>query len=151
MFLLNSALDCINTVNMTLNKHSYKWTQESVKLIVYELIHVKLVYALSDCGVAPLNTLTRGGKIVGGANATAGSWPWMASLHVNNVGFHNCGGTLINNQWILTAAHCIQLWEKLICFCFLCIFTQMSLLFQDQDLKSTAARQSISNKANQFK
>nr|XP_046233687.1 chymotrypsin-like protease CTRL-1 [Scatophagus argus] len=55
-----------------------------------------------DCGVAPLNT-----RIVGGQNATAGSWPWQVSIHFNTAGFHICGGTLINDQWVLTAAHCI--------------------------------------------
>ncbi|CAG07594.1 unnamed protein product, partial [Tetraodon nigroviridis] len=48
-------------------------------------------------------------KIVGGVNATAGSWPWQASIHlkVSGSSFHICGGTLINDQWVLTAAHCI--------------------------------------------
>ncbi|XP_053194961.1 serine protease 27-like [Scomber japonicus] len=54
---------------------------------------------LSLCGIAPLNT-----KIVGGEDAVAGAWPWQASLHRN--GRHFCGGSLINSQWILTAAHC---------------------------------------------
>ncbi|XP_005810916.2 testisin-like [Xiphophorus maculatus] len=53
-----------------------------------------------DCGVAPLNT-----KIVGGVGATAGSWPWQVSIHWRSS--HICGGTLINSQWVLTAAHCI--------------------------------------------
>ncbi|XP_022617030.1 trypsin II-P29-like [Seriola dumerili] len=52
------------------------------------------------CGVAPLNT-----RIVGGQDAAPGSWPWQASL--NSDGFPFCGGSLINNQWVLTAAHCI--------------------------------------------
>ncbi|KAK2820328.1 hypothetical protein Q5P01_023287 [Channa striata] len=55
---------------------------------------------VSDCGVAPLNT-----KIVGGVNATAGTWLWQVSVHLN--GSHKCGGTLISDQWVLTAAHCI--------------------------------------------
>ncbi|XP_048842411.1 prostasin-like isoform X4 [Brienomyrus brachyistius] len=51
------------------------------------------------CGQAPLNT-----RIVGGQNAPVGSWPWQASLHWN--GQHVCGGSLINNMWVLSAAHC---------------------------------------------
>ncbi|XP_028268180.1 serine protease 27-like [Parambassis ranga] len=51
------------------------------------------------CGTAPLSN-----KIVGGEDASAGTWPWQASLQRN--GAHFCGGSLINNKWILTAAHC---------------------------------------------
>lgn len=55
----------------------------------------------SECGLAPLNT-----RIVGGSDATPGSWPWQVSLHLNNR--HICGGTLLNNEWVMTAAHCIR-------------------------------------------
>ncbi|XP_077080794.1 chymotrypsin-like protease CTRL-1 [Siphateles boraxobius] len=54
-----------------------------------------------DCGVALLNT-----RIVGGTNAPAGNWPWQVSMHYN--GRHICGGTLIHNQWVMTAAHCTE-------------------------------------------
>ncbi|XP_076851794.1 transmembrane protease serine 9-like [Brachyhypopomus gauderio] len=56
---------------------------------------------LSVCGVASLNN-----KIVGGQAATAGSWPWQVSLRLTADNFHFCGGSLINNGWVLTAAHC---------------------------------------------
>ncbi|XP_073346306.1 chymotrypsin-like protease CTRL-1 [Pagrus major] len=57
-----------------------------------------------DCGTAPLNT-----RIVGGDNATAGSWPWQVSLHLNIVRSHICGGTRISEQWVMTAAQCISI------------------------------------------
>ncbi|XP_063076982.1 serine protease 27-like [Engraulis encrasicolus] len=57
---------------------------------------------LDVCGQAPLNT-----RIVNGDNATAGFWPWQASIHVIGFG-HSCGGSLINSQWVLTAAHCFS-------------------------------------------
>uniref|UniRef100_A0A669F1S1 Peptidase S1 domain-containing protein n=1 Tax=Oreochromis niloticus TaxID=8128 RepID=A0A669F1S1_ORENI len=50
------------------------------------------------CGQAPRNS----GILGGTSDVTAGSWPWMASLQKN--GSHVCG-SLINSQWVLTAAH----------------------------------------------
>ncbi|XP_048848343.1 serine protease 27-like [Brienomyrus brachyistius] len=57
--------------------------------------------AQNVCGQAPLNT-----KIVGGVDAGPGNWPWQCSLRLN--GSHVCGGSLINNTWVLTAAHCFE-------------------------------------------
>ncbi|KAF7229904.1 serine protease 27-like [Nothobranchius furzeri] len=53
----------------------------------------------SGCGNAALNT-----RIVGGQTAVPGSWPWQ--IVFKNADFFFCGGSVINNQWLLTAAHC---------------------------------------------
>ncbi|XP_017537277.2 mast cell tryptase-like [Pygocentrus nattereri] len=55
----------------------------------------------SVCGQAPFNN-----KIVGGETANSNAWPWQVSIQYR--AGHFCGGSLINNNWILSAAHCFQ-------------------------------------------
>ncbi|XP_043443180.1 putative serine protease 42 isoform X2 [Prionailurus bengalensis] len=44
-------------------------------------------------------------KILGGQEAEDGKWPWQVSVRIR--GKHVCGGSLITQQWVLTAGHCI--------------------------------------------
>ncbi|XP_073757859.1 putative serine protease 42 [Callorhinus ursinus] len=44
-------------------------------------------------------------KILGGKEAEEGKWPWQVSVRINEK--HVCRGSLITQQWVLTAGHCI--------------------------------------------
>ncbi|XP_018321822.1 serine protease nudel [Agrilus planipennis] len=45
-------------------------------------------------------------RVVGGKASQPAAWPWMVSVYRNGV-FH-CGGVLLTDQWIVSAAHCVD-------------------------------------------
>ncbi|KAL6095103.1 uncharacterized protein ACO6RY_16370 [Pungitius sinensis] len=53
-----------------------------------------------QCGQPPLAQ----NRIVGGQNAPLGAWPWQ--VDIQSRGVHVCGGSIITESWILSAAHC---------------------------------------------
>lgn len=55
------------------------------------------------CGVSKVQV----GKITGGIPAQPGKWPWMAALISNMAHRVFCGGVLITDRHVLTAAHCV--------------------------------------------
>merc|ERR1719228_1732795 len=66
-------------------------------------------WVLGDCG-KPAISPNVNAFIVGGNEATAHSLPWQISLQATYFGFdlgHICGGSIINDQYIVTAAHCL--------------------------------------------
>lgn len=71
----------------------------------------QLLFAVCLAGlsfIAPAHAETITPKIVGGTTVTTAP-SWMAALWVDTdgeIGF--CSGTLIDTQWIMTAAHCVD-------------------------------------------
>ncbi|KFB41568.1 AGAP004855-PA-like protein [Anopheles sinensis] len=65
-----------------------------------------------SCGQIPSN------RTVAGNKSHSFEFPWMVMLrYQTDDGFINgCGGSLINNRYVLTAAHCVKTWsgDKLI-------------------------------------
>ncbi|KAJ3656525.1 hypothetical protein Zmor_015597 [Zophobas morio] len=53
--------------------------------------------------------LHKNGRIIGGQEARAGQLPFAAAIYITTSdGSYFCGGTLISDQWILTAGQCVN-------------------------------------------
>ncbi|XP_058463965.1 chymotrypsin-2-like [Malaya genurostris] len=56
-------------------------------------------------GVLPDQHAAWSGRIVGGSDASEGQFPYQVSLR-SSAGSHFCGGSIINANWVMSAAHC---------------------------------------------
>ncbi|CAF4910714.1 unnamed protein product [Rotaria sp. Silwood1] len=62
---------------------------------------------ISTCGCGQNDVALFSSRIVGGLDAVEDSWPMIASLRFPDES-HRCGGTLLSESFILTAAHCFD-------------------------------------------
>ncbi|KAL0111982.1 hypothetical protein PUN28_013307 [Cardiocondyla obscurior] len=60
--------------------------------------------AFSHAGLLPLIDP----RIVGGVNAKPGEIPYQVSLQDSYSSFHFCGGSILNENYVITAAHCVE-------------------------------------------
>ncbi|RZB40004.1 Trypsin domain containing protein, partial [Asbolus verrucosus] len=69
-----------------------------------------LILVLFDLGLA-LPATHQTVRVVGGDKAKPGQFPFIVSINVRDQAMHWCGGSIINENWIVTAAHCMLYWS----------------------------------------
>ncbi|XP_072280855.1 uncharacterized protein [Pyxicephalus adspersus] len=68
-----------------------------------QILNMKILLLLSILGLVAAVPIYDDDKIVGGYTCQENAAPYQVSL---NVGYHFCGGSLINTLWVVSAAHC---------------------------------------------
>ncbi|KAM7348214.1 serine protease SP24D-like [Cochliomyia hominivorax] len=68
------------------------------------LFSLKLIVGI--IGLVSYTSAVPSSRVVGGADANIGQFPHQVSLQRSD-GSHICGGSIINERYILTAAHCV--------------------------------------------
>ncbi|KAF2881833.1 hypothetical protein ILUMI_24334 [Ignelater luminosus] len=77
-------------------------------VVIFTLIITKGSYSLPTSDTqTEIGSNNINWRIVGGSDASNGSFPYQVSLRITRTGSHNCGGSILNSTVVLTAAHCL--------------------------------------------
>lgn len=78
-----------------------------LRIMQYSAIFMSLMLSEIVCfSRNNTNTLEVDVRIVGGEDCPISNHPYLISIRFGVTNIHRCGGSIINSNWILTAAHC---------------------------------------------
>lgn len=88
-------------------KHGTKYAFSDKVFKKKNSVNNKFTYSANNStSTNPMPNSLGGNRIVGGAEVVPNSLPWQVGLLIDSQEF--CGGTLISDKFVLTAAHCVE-------------------------------------------